>query len=183
MHPTEVSEVLTRIDRLWPKCDWTTEARFVFADKISRFDKDQVLAVVEEARATSRWSSPQMGDIVKGCREAAGSSSGGGGRTFAREAPPEIDPPGLTWAQWADRELQSGKPRHPDQIADLWNIAEGRDSEYEMVRRAQIRERTGKYPPTLQEMANDIAGREIPAKEAMRRKNIERATERDAGLA
>jgi hypothetical protein len=182
VQPTEVTEILGRIDRLWPKCDWTPEARVLFAEKIGRFDRDQVLAVVDEARATSRWSSPQMGDIVKGCREASTAKGGDYGHAAYKKPPPELDPPGLTWAVWADRELQSGKARHPDQIADLWNIAEGRPSCYGWVARAQERERTGKYPPTLAEMAGAIAGREDAERERRRQAIIQRATERDMGI-
>lgn len=182
MRPEEVSDILNRIDTLWPKCDWTGPARLLFAEKIGRFDQESVLAVVDECRALSRWSSPVMGEIVKGCRTAA-LQGGGGTATATREPPPVADPPGYTWERYASDMLRSGEFFPPERIADLERIARGEPSCHSLVARSQEQERNGGgRPVTLKDIAATVVGYDNPERERARQRNIDRATERDMGI-
>lgn len=180
MRPEEVSDVLNRIDTLWPKCDWSGPVRLLFAEKIGRFDQESVLAVVDECRALSRWSSPVMGEIVKGCRTAA--MQGGGAATATREDAPALDPPGYAWAQYAADRLMGREPLAPEQIEDLEAIAQGQPSRHALVARSQELERAGKRT-SLRDIAATVVGHDNPERERQRQRNIQGATERDMGIA
>jgi hypothetical protein len=73
-----MTDLKPMVDRLWPRGKWITDEWSLFSRKVGAFnlDQEQIRAVLEEERANSDYSTPNMKSILNRMRAAQTPQSG-----------------------------------------------------------------------------------------------------------
>lgn len=58
MNHADASMIVRRVSELWPGCDWTTQIKDIFAEKIARHDRDSAIKAIEEYRLSKPGRTP-----------------------------------------------------------------------------------------------------------------------------